>query len=127
MAAAVADYAPDPLEGKRPKSGESWGLSLRPTEDVLAGFGESKNGTVLVGFGAEEGEAGLERKRRMLTEKNLDLVVFNDVSRADIGFDSPENEVILVSATGERTLPKAPKERIAAEILDEVERLLGGR
>jgi phosphopantothenoylcysteine synthetase/decarboxylase len=63
----------------------------------------------------------------MLTEKNLDLVVFNDVSRADIGFDSPENEVILVSATGERTLPKAPKERIAAEILDEVERLLGGR
>ena len=127
MAAAVADYAPDPLEGKRPKSGEPWGLSLRPTEDVLAGFGESKNGTVLVGFGAEEGEAGLERKRRMLTEKNLDLVVFNDVSRADIGFDSPENEVILVSATGERTLPKAPKERIAAEILDEVERLLGGR
>ncbi len=127
MAAAVADYAPDPLEGKRPKSGESWGLSLRLTEDVLAGFGESKNGTVLVGFGAEEGEAGLERKRRMLTEKNLDLVVFNDVSRADIGFDSPENEVILVSATGERTLPKAPKERIAAEILDEVERLLGGR
>jgi len=127
MAAAVADYAPDPLEGKRSKSGEPWGLSLRPTEDVLAGFGESKNGTVLVGFGAEEGEAGLERKRRMLTEKNLDLVVFNDVSRADIGFDSPENEVILVSATGERTLPKAPKERIAAEILDEVERLLGGR
>jgi phosphopantothenoylcysteine synthetase/decarboxylase len=49
------------------------------------------------------------------------------VSRADIGFDSPENEVILVSATGERTLPKAPKERIAAEILDEVERRLGGR
>jgi phosphopantothenoylcysteine decarboxylase/phosphopantothenate--cysteine ligase len=126
MAAAVADYRPKPVTGKRAKTGKAWGLSLRPTEDVLAGFGESKNGTVLVGFGAEEGEAGLERKRRMLTEKNLDLVVFNDVSRADIGFDSPENEVILVSATGERTLPKAPKERIAAEILDEVERLLGG-
>jgi phosphopantothenoylcysteine decarboxylase/phosphopantothenate--cysteine ligase len=57
MAAAVADYAPDPLEGKRPKSGESWGLSLRPTEDVLAGFGESKNGTVLVGFGARRAHA----------------------------------------------------------------------
>jgi phosphopantothenoylcysteine decarboxylase/phosphopantothenate--cysteine ligase len=124
MAAAVADYAPDPLEGKRPKSGERWELSLRPTEDVLAGFGESKNGTVLVGFGAEEGEAGLERKRRMLAEKNLDLVVFNDVSRTDIGFDSAENEVTLVSAAGERTVPKAPKARIAAEILDEVERLL---
>ena len=127
MAAAVADYAPDPVEGKRPKSGAPWELSLRPTEDILAGFGESKNGTVLVGFGAEEGEAGLERKRRMLAEKHLDLVVFNDVSRSDIGFDSLENEVVLVSAGGERTVAKAPKERIAAEILDEVERLLERR
>ena len=127
MAAAVADYAPDPVEGKRPKTGAPWELSLRPTEDILAGFGESRNGTVLVGFGAEEGEAGLERKRRMLAEKHLDLVVFNDVSRSDIGFDSSENEVVLVSAGDERTVAKAPKERIAAEILDEVERLLERR
>jgi phosphopantothenoylcysteine decarboxylase / phosphopantothenate---cysteine ligase len=124
MAAAVADYAPEPVEGKRPKTGEAWELSLRPTEDILAGFGESKNGTILVGFGAEEGEAGLERKRKMLTDKHLDLVVFNDVARSDIGFDAPENEVVLVSAAGERTVSKAPKERIASEILDEVERLL---
>src|SRR5262245_2552948 len=126
MAAAVADYGPEPMAGKRPKTGELWEISLRPTEDILAGFGESKNGMVLVGFGAEEGEAGLERKRRMLAEKHLDLVVFNDVSREDIAFDAPENEVVLVSADGERIVPKAPKERIAAEILDEVERLLGG-
>jgi phosphopantothenoylcysteine decarboxylase / phosphopantothenate---cysteine ligase len=127
MAAAVADYAPVPVQGKRPKSDEHWQIDLRPTEDILTGFGESKNGTILVGFGAEEGQPGLERKRRMLTEKHLDLVVFNDVSRPDIGFDSPENEVVLVSATGERTVSKAPKERIAAEILDEVERLLDRR
>jgi phosphopantothenoylcysteine decarboxylase/phosphopantothenate--cysteine ligase len=127
MAAAVADYVPEPVEGKRPKTGEPWELSLRPTEDILAGFGESKNGIVLVGFGAEEGEAGLERKRRMLDEKHVDLVVFNDVSREDIAFDAPENEVVLISADGERIVPKASKERIAAEILDEVERLLRGR
>jgi phosphopantothenoylcysteine decarboxylase/phosphopantothenate--cysteine ligase len=127
MAAAVADYAPEPVEGKRPKTGETWELSLRPTEDILAGFGESKNGTILVGFGAEEGAAGLERKRKMLEDKHLDLVVFNDVSRSDIGFDSPENEVVLVSAAGERTVSKAPKERVAAEILDEVEKLLDRR
>jgi phosphopantothenoylcysteine decarboxylase / phosphopantothenate---cysteine ligase len=127
MAAAVADYAPEPMGGKRPKTDEPWELSLRPTEDILAGFGEVENGGVLVGFGAEEGEAGLERKRRMLVEKHLDLVVFNDVSRADIGFDAPENEVVLVTAAGERTVPKAPKERIAAEILDEVEKLLHRR
>ncbi len=125
MAAAVADYAPQPLAGKRAKSGEPWEIRLEPTEDVLRGLGERKNGVLLVGFGAEEGEAGLERKRRMLTEKHLDLVVFNDVSREDIGFDAAENEVVLVSADGERTVPKATKERIAAEILDEVERLLG--
>ena len=125
MAAAVADYAPESVEGKRPKSGERWEISLSPTEDILAGFGESKNGTLLVGFGAEEGEAGLERKRKMLAEKHLDLVVFNDVSRADIGFDASDNEVVLVTAAGERTVPKAAKERIAAEILDEVETLLG--
>jgi phosphopantothenoylcysteine decarboxylase / phosphopantothenate---cysteine ligase len=126
MAAAVADYAPEPVQGKRPKTGEPWEISLRPTEDILAGFGESKNGMVLVGFGAEEGEAGLERKRRMLAEKHVDLVVFNDVSREDIAFDAPENEVVLISADGERIVPKAPKQRIAAEILDEVERLLRG-
>ena len=124
MAAAVADYAPEPVAGKRPKTGEAWELRLEPTEDVLRGLGEGKNGSVLVGFGAEEGETGLERKRRMLAEKHLDLVVFNDVVRADIGFDSPENEVTLITAAGERTVAKAPKERIAAEILDEVEKLL---
>jgi phosphopantothenoylcysteine decarboxylase/phosphopantothenate--cysteine ligase len=124
MAAAVADYAPHPVAGKRPKSGEAWEVRLEPTEDVLAGLGAAKNGKVLVGFGAEEGEAGLERKRKMLAEKHLDLVVFNDVSREGIGFDAAENEVVLVTAAGERTVPKAPKGRIAAEILDEVEKLL---
>jgi phosphopantothenoylcysteine decarboxylase/phosphopantothenate--cysteine ligase len=124
MAAAVADYAPEPVAGKRPKSGEPWALTLQPTEDVLRALGESRNGSVLVGFGAEEGEEGLERKRLMLAEKHLDLVVFNDVSRADIGFDAPENEVVLIGPGGERKLGKASKERIAAQILDEVEKLL---
>jgi phosphopantothenoylcysteine decarboxylase/phosphopantothenate--cysteine ligase len=124
MAAAVADYAPEPVEGKRPKSGEDWQLTLHPTEDVLRALGESKNGAVVVGFGAEEGEAGLERKRRMLADKHLDLVVFNDVSREDIAFDSPDNEVVLIGRDGERTVGKAPKAEIASAILDEVEKLL---
>jgi phosphopantothenoylcysteine decarboxylase/phosphopantothenate--cysteine ligase len=124
MAAAVADYAPEPIAGKRPKTGEPWAVTLQPTEDILGALGATRNGAVLVGFGAEEGEQGLERKRQMLSEKHLDLVVFNDVSRADVGFDAPDNEVVLISAAGERRVGKAPKERIAAEILDEVERLL---
>lgn len=79
---------------------------------------------MLVAFGAESGEDGLARKRSMLRDKNVDLVVFNDVGRDDIGFDSPENEVVLVTRKGERVVSKAPKPAIAEAILDEVERLL---
>jgi phosphopantothenoylcysteine decarboxylase/phosphopantothenate--cysteine ligase len=129
MAAAVADYRPvEQIEGKRAKSGASWVLELEPTADVLAQLGEQeRNGQVLVGFGAELGEAGLERKRRMLTDKNLDLVVYNDVSAPGIGFDSGDNEVTLVTRSGERELPRASKAEIAAGIVDEVERLLEER
>jgi phosphopantothenoylcysteine decarboxylase/phosphopantothenate--cysteine ligase len=96
--------------------------------DVLSLLGErERNGQVLVGFGAESGAEGLERKRRMLADKNLDLVVYNDVSVPGIGFDAAENEVTLLTKEGERLLPRAPKETIAAGIVDEVERLLQGR
>jgi phosphopantothenoylcysteine decarboxylase/phosphopantothenate--cysteine ligase len=69
----------------------------------------------------------LERKRRMLTDKNLDLVVYNDVSVAGIGFDAPENAVTLLTQAGQRELPRASKEEIAAGIVDEVEHLLEER
>jgi phosphopantothenoylcysteine decarboxylase / phosphopantothenate---cysteine ligase len=129
MAAAVADYRPaEPAQGKRPKTGETWMLELEPTTDVLALLGQGeRNGQVLVGFGAEVGEAGLERKRRMLTDKKLDLVVYNDVSVSGIGFDAPDNEVTLVTEAGERQLARASKDEIAAGIVDEVERLLEER
>ena len=126
MAAAVSDYRPaESSAGKRVKDGRPWSVTLEPTADVLALLGgRDRNGQVLVGFGAEAGEAGLERKRAMLAAKNLDLVVYNDVSLPGIGFDGPENEVTLVSAAGERVVQRAPKETVAAEILDEIERLL---
>jgi phosphopantothenoylcysteine decarboxylase/phosphopantothenate--cysteine ligase len=129
MAAAVADYRPtEPIEGKRAKTAEAWNVELERTVDVLAALGEQeRNGQVLVGFGAEAGKAGLDRKRRMLTDKHLDLVVYNDVSVPGIGFDSPDNEVTLLTQTGERELPRASKEQIAAGIVDEVERLLEER
>jgi phosphopantothenoylcysteine decarboxylase/phosphopantothenate--cysteine ligase len=115
MAAAVADYRPAaPLEGKRAKSEEGWTVELEPTVDVLARLGAA-------------GEAGLERKRRMLADKNLDLVVYNDVSVPGIGFDVPDNEVTMLSGSGERRLAKATKAEIAVGIVDEVERLLEER
>ena len=127
MAAAVADYRPaEALAGKRAKDRAGWTLELEPTVDVLATLGERRRpGQVLVGFAADEGERGLERARDKLVNKSADLFVFNDVSRAGIGFDTPENEITLVSARGERTVAKAPKDEIAAAVLDEVESLVG--
>jgi phosphopantothenoylcysteine decarboxylase / phosphopantothenate---cysteine ligase len=126
LAAAVADYRPAAaVAGKRPKDAAGWTLELEPTVDIARTLGERKRpGQVLVAFGAEHGEAGLERKRRMIDEKNVDLVVYNDVSRADIGFDTTENEVVLVTRAGERRIPKASKQAVAAAILDEAETLL---
>jgi phosphopantothenoylcysteine decarboxylase/phosphopantothenate--cysteine ligase len=128
MAAAVADYRPAvPGEGKRPKDAGPWSLELVPTDDVAKAIGEQRNGTVLVAFGAEIGEEGLARKRTMLAGKNADLVVFNDVGREEIGFDSDENEVVLVTREREQLVPKASKRQIAAAVLDEVEALLESR
>jgi len=128
MAAAVADYRPaEASNGKRPKDENNWAVELVPTVDVLRALGDGKsNGQLLVAFGAEHGPKGLERKRRLLTDKNADLVVFNDVGTTGIGFDAPDNEVTLITRDGEKQVPKAPKELVAAAILDEVERLLAG-
>jgi phosphopantothenoylcysteine decarboxylase / phosphopantothenate---cysteine ligase len=132
MAAAVADYRPaEALATKRPKDAATWTLELEPTTDVLAALGEERrDGQVIVGFAAEAaaegGERGLERAREKLVRKRADLIVFNDVSRTDIGFDATDNEVTLVSGvTPERVVAKASKDEIAAAILDEVEVLLG--
>ncbi len=126
LAAAVADYRPaEALAAKRPKDREGWTLELEPTEDIAQALGAQKRaGQILVAFGAEHGADGLARKRAMLETKNADLVVFNDVGRPDIGFDVGENEVVLVTRDAERIVPKAPKPKIAAAILDAVEELL---
>jgi phosphopantothenoylcysteine decarboxylase / phosphopantothenate---cysteine ligase len=122
MAAAVADYRPAQAdEEKRLKDDRPWTVTLEPTTDVLRELGASRtNGQLLIGFAADRGERGLERAREKLGNKRVDLIVFNDVSREDIGFDAADNEVVLVSEDGERRIEKAAKERIAAAILDEV-------
>ena len=129
MAAAVADYRPRrPLTGKRPKDGESWLLELVPTPDVLRALAAARSdGQVLVAFGAESGEEGLERKRRMLQEKDVDLVVYNDVGQEGIGFDAVDNEVVLIARDGESHVPRAAKDIVAKVILDEVERIVTAR
>jgi phosphopantothenoylcysteine decarboxylase/phosphopantothenate--cysteine ligase len=126
MAAAVADYRPaEPESGKRPKDADDWTVRLEPTDDILRGLGESReNGQVLVGFAADAGEQGLRRAREKLERKGADLIVFNDVAQDGIGFDAADNEVVLISRTGEQTVPRARKEAVAIAVLDAVEELL---
>jgi phosphopantothenoylcysteine decarboxylase / phosphopantothenate---cysteine ligase len=126
MTAAVADYRPAaPESTKRPKSAETWKIELESTTDVLAALGSSRrSGQVLVGFAADGAGEGLARAKEKRAKKGADLMVFNDISRGDIGFDAPENEVVLLTEDGERHVAKAPKREIAIAVLDEVERLL---
>jgi phosphopantothenoylcysteine decarboxylase/phosphopantothenate--cysteine ligase len=129
MAAAVADYRPaKPAAEKRPKDEQAWQVTLEPTTDVLRTLGEQRaNGQVLIGFAAEHGDEGLSRAREKLKQKRIDLVVYNDVSRGDIGFDAGDNEVVLITAGRERRVTKAPKDRIAVTIVDTAEELLRER
>jgi phosphopantothenoylcysteine decarboxylase/phosphopantothenate--cysteine ligase len=129
MAAAVADYRPaEAVTEKRPKDELTWQVALEPTTDVLTTLADGRsNGQVLIGFAADRGESGLERAREKLRRKRIDLVVYNDISRDDVGFDAEDNEVVLVAVDSERCVAKAPKDRIAAAIVDAAEEILRER
>jgi phosphopantothenoylcysteine decarboxylase/phosphopantothenate--cysteine ligase len=130
MAAAVADYTPaEPAPQKVAKDEDTLTLVLRRTPDVLAELGAmrlaSAKGPVLVGFAAETQnvvERAAEKRRR----KHADMIVANDVSRPDAGFDVDDNAVTIVTDRGAETLPLQSKSSVASEILDRVERLLAG-
>jgi len=131
MAAAVADYTPvDRAPQKVAKEGDTLTLVLRKTADILGELGQRRlakgGGPLLVGFAAETEDvvahATAKRER-----KHADLIVANDVSRRDAGFDVDTNAVTIVGASGAETLPLQSKTRVAAEILDRVERLLTAR
>ena len=127
MAAAVADYAPsDAAPRKIHKDSDTLTLTLVRTPDILAELGRQRAGKgrpMLVGFAAETDDvvAGARRKQR---EKGIDLVVANDVSRTDIGFEVDANEVTLVTPSGEETLPRQTKSAIALQIVQRIETLL---
>ena len=91
------------------------------TEDILATLaGRRREGQTIVGFAAET-DAGIERAREKLERKGADAIVLNDVSRQEIGFESAENEVVVVERGGEHQVPLASKDQVADAILDRVE------
>jgi phosphopantothenoylcysteine decarboxylase / phosphopantothenate---cysteine ligase len=123
MAAAVADFRPPHAPDAKLKKDEREELilALERTPDILSGLAAHRRpDQILVGFAAEHGDRALHYGRDKLARKRLDAVVVNDIARADIGFEGPDNEVTIVTATGERHVPRASKAEIARAILDVV-------
>jgi len=127
MAAAVVDFRPaQAVPGKLAKrAGEDeLRLVLDRTPDILAGLAAARRpGQTLVGFAAEHGDAGVARGRDKLARKGVDAVIVNDIARTDIGFDTDDNEVTILTAAGETHVPRASKADIARAVLDTVMRL----
>ena len=132
MAAAVADFTPaSPASGKVAKSEGPLTLTLNRTSDILADLGARRasadgRGPLLVGFAAETDDL-LRKAREKRARKGVDLIVANDVSQPDRGFDVDTNAVTLVSQDGEESISLQSKDRVAGAILDRVERLLRAR
>jgi phosphopantothenoylcysteine decarboxylase / phosphopantothenate---cysteine ligase len=126
MAAAVADFRPvNPADHKLKKDAGPPTIELEPTVDVISALAASRRSDqVIVGFAAEHGDRALAYARAKLERKRVDAIVVNDVSQPGIGFDTPDNEVTVVTAGAERLLPRAGKDAIADGVLNEVQQLL---
>ena len=119
--AAVADYRPtNPAAQKLKKTASRLSIELEPTTDILAEVGSQKGDRIVIGFAAETENLAAEGKRK-LEAKNCDMVVANLVGLDGTGFESDENEVLLITRDAEpKVIPRADKREIASRILDQI-------
>ncbi len=122
--AAVADYTPKSyISGKMEKSGDL-SLELVRTKDILAEMGKLKQHQILVGFAAQTHNLE-EYAKQKLAKKNLDMICANDVSKADIGFGSDNNSVLIIKKDGSKiSTGNRTKFQVADAILDEVRQIM---
>jgi phosphopantothenoylcysteine decarboxylase/phosphopantothenate--cysteine ligase len=118
MCAAVCDYRPAHYaKEKLPKQRAPFSLALVPARDILASLTSAPHDCFVVGFAAETQELRANAARK-LAAKNCDLMVANDVSRADLGMDSDENELLIFFKNGEeKKLPRGKKTELARALL----------
>ena len=116
-AAAVTDYRPaEPVDQKIKKSKQELVLKLVPNPDILLDVANNFSEKFCVGFAAETQDVA-QNAIQKLNNKSLDLVVANDVSRSDIGFDNEDNEVTIYWQGGEKQLQKSSKQQIARQLI----------
>jgi phosphopantothenoylcysteine decarboxylase/phosphopantothenate--cysteine ligase len=123
MAAAPADFRASEIATGKLTRDASLDLHLEPTEDILANLAATKTDQqTVVAFAAEAGE-NVERAKQKLARKKADLMVLNDISNPQIGFESQENAITLIDSASNTHVPQAPKDTIADAILDRVSSL----
>lgn len=124
MTAAVADFRPVGVpSGKIDKSQGTPSLELEPVNDILRGLAAERGaGQTLVGFAAEFGN-GVDRAEEKRVSKGIDLMVYNDISNSEIGFDSELNEVTLLTATGRTAVERQTKRAVAGRIVQAIAEL----
>ena len=123
MAAAVADYQPEIIARSKIKKESAQNLTLKlvKTPDILS---EVKGKFIKVGFAAESEDLVANAKKKLKT-KQLDLIVANDITKADSGFDVDTNRVILIDKKGKvEELPLMSKREVAEKILDRVKGMM---
>ena len=118
-AAAVGDFTPERIKGKIKRGGkEGITLELKPTEDIMAWAGKNKGKKTIVGYSAESG-SDLGGAKRKIKSKNLDMIVYNDISKEGLGFDSDENEITIMDKKGRTVFSgRDSKEKLAGIIMD---------
>ncbi len=128
MAAAVSDFRPMVSSDRKIKKHEApLMINLEHTEDILSALGKSPGGRLLVGFAAETDDV-LDNAKRKLKDKNLDMIVVNDLNQQGAGFGSDTNAVTLIDRAGTHAvLPVMPKLEIARRIIDKVIELKAGK
>jgi phosphopantothenoylcysteine decarboxylase/phosphopantothenate--cysteine ligase len=118
LCAAVTDYKPAQVSGRKmKKTNENLSLDLVPVRDILAALGKEDRKFLLVGFAAETDDVE-ENARKKLRAKNADVIVANDVSGADSGIESDENEVMILFRNGEmKKISRTSKKNVARQLL----------
>jgi phosphopantothenoylcysteine decarboxylase/phosphopantothenate--cysteine ligase len=117
MAAAVSDFMPVERANNKIEKSSNLSLKLKSTPDIILEIGKSRNRPFIIGFAAETGRR-IERAKRKLKEKNMDMIIFNDVTEAGSGFDIDTNRIIIIDKEKEIKLPLLSKDSVADAILD---------
>ncbi|MFZ3137295.1 MAG: bifunctional phosphopantothenoylcysteine decarboxylase/phosphopantothenate--cysteine ligase CoaBC [Thermodesulfovibrionales bacterium] len=117
MAAAVSDFTPAEMSQKKLEKSEKLILHLERSPDIIAAAGKIKKKLFIIGFAAETGQK-TENAKKKLKEKNMDMIIFNDVTEAGSGFDVDTNKVMIIEGEKEISLPVLSKDAVADAILD---------